>query len=101
MFTVKHIHLTGSEELYEAATVNFVSAEEIKTACQQSTEPRNPKSHVVVNHPNGDVKCLYDGTVFAMNDKGATVSRWDLGASMVPLKYKADVLVDTPRSQRV
>lgn len=81
MFTVKHISISGDEVLYAAEDV----------ACRQCREPSSTavgepwRSVVTIKHRDHPHRDLHNGTVFIMNEAGATVSRWDLGASQVPL----------------
>jgi hypothetical protein len=80
MFTIKHIHLDGSEEIHEAKSVRF-SPSNIERLMTLAGDPNEP-------HPDTlwvDGSPLTGGTAFVMNEAGKTVSRYDLGASNVPL----------------
>jgi hypothetical protein len=75
MFTVKHISLTGSEEIHQSNACRFTPERHQLT----SDQPPNSPATVWI-----DTGPLTGGTVFVMNDAGKTVSRYDLGGSMVP-----------------
>lgn len=86
MFTVKHIGIGGDEALYECfrATYHPPQGTDVQST---KADARTEKPHVVLD-TSEDVhfNTLFNGTVFVMNAEGATVSRWDLGASPVPLR---------------
>jgi hypothetical protein len=84
MLTVKHITIGGDESLHLAREVTFTPSEAAK-----QVKTRSPIECV---HEGGNVTIIREdfvplgfsgGTVFVMNDKGKTVDRYDLGASMV------------------
>ncbi len=85
MFTVKQIDICGSETLYATDFVEYHSAGK-----PTSTDPHEQKPFAEFVSSDGDPVKLYGGTVFVMNASGATVSRWDLGASPVPLRPDVD-----------
>ena len=76
MFTVKHIRLSGEEDLYQSATIRYLPGED------NSTQGFPARLALDLGDP------LTGGTVFVMGDSGKTVARYDLGASMVPLDYQ-------------
>lgn len=84
MFTVKQVTLAGYEFLWETPCVN------LRPAFEQRTSDRPPAlpAAVCLHGPDGPID-ITGGTVFVMNEAGATVSRWDLGASPVRLSAKA------------
>jgi hypothetical protein len=77
MLSVKHITLSGNETIRLASKVEFVN-----TASKQCAPAHDT---LWVHLPDGNLIELEGGTVFVMNDIGKTISRYDLGASMVPL----------------
>jgi hypothetical protein len=82
MLTVKHINMIGTETIITAKRVIFYQPN------QQAPATPNPHSGgmITIVPPVGDVhEDIGDGTVFVMNDAGKTISRYDLGASPVPL----------------
>lgn len=85
MMTIKHISLGGRETIYPAFSVEFrpkgwVPNDEVTAADQPA-----PPSRVLGFTEDRFVVCeIQDGTVFVMNEFGKTVSRYDLGASMIP-----------------
>jgi hypothetical protein len=81
MFTVKHIHLDGSEEIHETEKVRFTPAGSDLSPTTSSA----PDTLWIDSGP------LTGGTLFVMNASGKTVSRYDLGASFVPL-FDADFM---------
>lgn len=90
MMTVKHIALSGRETVWSATEATYwpVDAQQVEDRAAGIKATVHPTLHpyVSVCRPDGDSPRLVDGTVFLMNDKGATVSRWDLGSSPVPLR---------------
>lgn len=98
MLTVKHITLSGAETLYQAYEVSFQPTDaESQVKRRSPIESRHVGGTLHLTKPTMSPGELgtYDfgiqgGTVFVMNDKGATVSRYDLGASEVP--HGADAL---------
>lgn len=79
MLTVKHIRLCGVEDIYETQECRYTPAtnSQVLAAAGQS-QTDTPDTLWV------DAGPLTGGTVFVMNEAGRTVSRYDLGASMVP-----------------
>lgn len=84
MLTVKHISLCGKETIYPAFTVEFRPADS-----KPKQEPPAKNSVVAFTESHYVVAELGDGTVFVMNEHGKTVSRYDIGASMVGPKVDA------------
>jgi len=81
MLTVKQITLSGIEFLWEAVNVQFMPS---IAGATHAADPIPAEVHF--NQPGGgDQIRIGGGTVFVMNDHGKTVSRYDLGASEVPL----------------
>lgn len=87
MFTIKHITLSDQEFLYESEHVRFEPH-----GLQNGTHDRPSDPKVAVGLGTNEVY-LTGGTVFVMNSAGKTVSRYDLGASNVPIV--GDGLADT------
>lgn len=79
MFTVKQISLDGTQALFQTKEVRLWP----KRIATTPGAPDEPQS-VGFWSTDGAWVSLYEGTIFAMNEKGATVSRWDLGPSEVP-----------------
>lgn len=75
MLTVKQIHLSGLETIRLAKQVEY----------EPNGRVTPGQREVWVTLPNGDGEVLAGGTVFVMNDLGKTVTRYDMGASQVPL----------------
>jgi hypothetical protein len=89
MLTVKHITIADQEHLYEALSVSY----EPGGACSTLTGPA--PARLIAYLKDGETH-IQGGTVFVMNENGKTVSRYDLGASSVPIV--GDGLSD-PRSR--
>lgn len=72
MFTIKHIHFDGSEEIIEAESVRFTPG----------TGPSNipPTLWIVALGTVGE-RPLTGGTIFVMNSAGKTVARYDLSGA--------------------
>lgn len=88
MLTVKQITLSGIEFLWEAVNVQFMPAirPDGKVAGPHEGGSGYEPAAVHFNQSGGgDQIKIGGGTVFVMNDHGKTVSRYDLGASEVPL----------------
>lgn len=87
MLTVKHITISGEETIKEATAVRFAPAP------TQAIGPDDISvSYVMYQSPHladGVEIAVSGGTVFVMNSAGKTVSRYDLGASMIPLGIAA------------
>lgn len=86
MFTVKHISLSGIERVNLATEVTFWPQRDPGTSERSISGKEEIRPRVDYTEPHGHSSYHIDGTIFVMNDKGATVSRWDLGASPVPLR---------------
>lgn len=84
MFTVKHIRLCGEEDHYHSESARFApgapswESQDEKTGCSE-TPPTVWLAGKTGQYP------LTGGTVFVMNESGKTISRYDLGASPVPI----------------
>lgn len=76
MFTLKHISIRGEERLYRADSVHF-------TPGVETAHCRSISTFKFIN--DGVEESLAGGTIFAMNENGKTVARYDLGASPVPI----------------
>jgi len=94
MMTVKHITLSGRETVWSAIEATYwpkcaqIPSDDVPsvTECAAPKLSQTIRTYVSVCRPDGDSVRITDGTVFLMNDKGATVSRWDLSGSPVPLR---------------
>ena len=82
MFTVKHIRIGGDEDILEASTVRFSPGFGEVDAVSGSNVPSTVWISI---RDGGDERPLTGGTVFVMNEAGKTVSRYDIGASQVPI----------------
>ena len=80
MLAVKHIQLSGHEEIY---LTNRVSYE--PNFMPTNTAGVSGRPYVWLDGADKPSQQLDGGTVFVMNEMGKTVTRYDLGASMVPL----------------
>lgn len=80
MLTVKHISNVYVETVYEACRVTFDPGWQMAAA---KGDPA-PTERVHINGPDGPSSPLETGTVYVMNDKGATVSKYDLNAGNAP-----------------
>ena len=78
MLTVKHITLSGEEFVYATSHVNFVPAS--AKNCAPAVD-----SLWIYDGADERARELCGGTIFVMNERGSTVARYDIGASMVPL----------------
>lgn len=89
MLTIKHITLSGIENIYQAFDVSFAPAEVPEGQSVRSKHGggtlmfMSPTRHAEGTSVFQQIN-LSGGTVFVMNDHGKTVSRYDLGASDVP-----------------
>lgn len=91
MFTVKQIAIGGDERVWETDHVNFtpegVAMDREVVRAAKAGAPTGTDTRACVDFASaGEHWEIKDGTVFVMNSHGATVSRWDLGASPVPLR---------------
>lgn len=84
MLAVKHIQLSGHEEIYLTNRVSYQPNYVPVNTAGVKGEPC-----VWVDHGDAPSTSIFGGTVFVMNELGKTVSRYDLGASMVPLEQAA------------
>ena len=94
MLTVKHITLSGEEFLYSTTRANFVPAR------AKDCAPAND-SLWIYEGPDESERELRSGTIFVMNERGSTVARYDLGASMVPFGSPIGAEVPDPFPLRV
>lgn len=76
MFTVMHQRSDGSQELFTAVSVQHIPASEMAG--------NSAGVHLLCGPDEGGpgIKCghLKDGTIFVMNDKGATIGQFNLNA---------------------
>jgi hypothetical protein len=82
MFAVKHIQLSGHEEIYLAAKVSFKP----ESGGHNTAGITHVPPCVFLDFDPNRIMRIEGGTVFVMNDIGKTVARYDLGASMVPIE---------------
>lgn len=92
MLTVKHITLSGTEMIIPASRVWFYPSDDQKQSLKAVPQGSGmvtvvPPQSAGLLAPHED---LHGGTVFVMNEHGKTVSRYDLGASMVPMDHRGD-----------
>jgi hypothetical protein len=85
MLSVRHIQLSGHEDIYLTPRVSFQP--EMDNPSQNNAVPTVSKTPTTIwiDCPGGATKALNGGTIFVMNDAGKTIARYDIGASMVPL----------------
>lgn len=76
---------------HKAQTVGYqgVGDEELLPNCTQvirryGTSPANPIHGLYLDFSDGGQIILQAGTVYVMNDRGATVATWDLNVSSEP-----------------
>lgn len=82
MMSVKHISLSGHEQIHSAESLHFTPALESADGTTGSA--------AVLRLNRGEASTeLRGGTAFVMNEQGRTIARYDLGASMVPLRRRA------------
>ena len=88
MMTLKHIELSGHEQIHEVSKVWFnpeaverLEQDNQKTGSGPTPLPRDTLYASIPGEPHPIQ--ISSGTVFVMNQHGKTVSRYDLGASMV------------------
>lgn len=96
MFTIKHIHLDGQEDVLDVAAVRYSPAhgpiagtviwadKPSMDARDIEIQPSTPTT-VWITEAGWAERPLTGGTVFVMNSNGKTVARYDLGASSVPI----------------
>lgn len=84
MLTVKHISIGGEESVHLAREVLFQPSDAAKQVKTRSPIECAHEGGAVMFISEDHIPCaLVGGTVFVMNEKGKTVERYDLGASMV------------------
>lgn len=80
MLVVKHIQLSGHEEVYLGHRVSYEP---------EYTSPNmaglKGQACVWIHQDGNPAQRIDGGTVLVMNDLGKTVTRYDLGVSNVPL----------------
>lgn len=86
MLTIKHISLSGREVHYLGHEVEFMPTQRnAETKTRSPIESAHSGGTVTVLRETRVPIALEGGTVFVMNDLGKTVSRYDLGASDIPI----------------
>ena len=79
---LKHIELSGREKIYPAHHVEFRPAGWTpESGAQESVQ--NADRVLAFTEEHYIVAECFGGTVFVMNENGSTVSRYDLGGSMI------------------
>lgn len=91
MFTIKQISISGEECIFRATAVRYTPGGYRDPSMASGTPPPSATPATVWI----DERPLTGGTVFVMNEAGKTVSRYDLGASPVPLNPTVDGLTAT------
>jgi hypothetical protein len=88
MFTIKHISPRGNEALYAATEVSYTHAPGAERLGRLASEPNGS---VWFKSPTTDglLAELQEGSVYVMNDKGATVAKYDLGGWPAPVGNEA------------
>lgn len=95
MFTIKQITTLGNESLYLATEVGYFPYETSKPVPAPEYAENVPlEARVTYGDLTGQVwyttphdnqyRELIGGTIYVMNDHGATVSKWDLGGWAKP-----------------
>lgn len=98
MLTVKHVEVTGHQNLYPATRVSFqprmLNGQEVDdhVAGKGVSAP-----NVFIDTPKGDTLCLGSwGAFYIMNETGKTVQKWDLGGWFTPEMAGQIVGADRP-----
>lgn len=83
MLTVKHVSENGDELVIQALRISTTK------------NPRGGKQpiQVIVTEPNGHIEHYESGTVYVMNDNGATVSQW-----MIISSEETDKILESARN---
>jgi hypothetical protein len=85
MLTVKHIEVTGHENLYPATRVSYQPR--TKHDAASDTAGEYSAACVFIDTPKGDTVPLGSwGAFYIMNDAGKTVAKYDLGGWDTPPK---------------
>lgn len=90
MFTIKHLTPMGNESLHTAVEVNYAPhVEPIQLPCKDEDVGKYLPSIAALSFLRQFVAgeasiCIMDGLVYVMNDKGATVAKYDLGGWPTP-----------------
>lgn len=82
MFTIRHIHLAGDENIFSVNAMRFSPGTESVGLQNQSGTP--PTLWISDDDHTAEWP-VTGGTVFVMNASGKTVARYDLGASPIPI----------------
>jgi len=78
MLTVKHMEVSGHENIYPAARVSYQPRHQRKA--ETMGEPDTVAACVFIDTPKGDTIPLGSfGTFYVMNEAGKTVAKYDLG----------------------
>lgn len=86
MLTVKHIHLSGREEIVLTRRASYQPEGVPHSTVGNPSEPEDMRCCLIEDF-DGSTTRIFGGTVFVMNDLGKTVSRYDLGASMASMDH--------------
>ena len=90
MLTVRHIHLTGGEEIMLVHSARFAPGRGMEgRPALVNGESATPDTLWVSFAAGQSEEPLTGGTVFVMNDLGKTVAHYDLGGSAVPPSVSA------------
>lgn len=81
MLTVKHIEVTGHENIHPATRVSYQPRMERGRAVEPGVDGSEVSAHCVfIDTPKGDTIALGSfGSVYVMNDAGKTVAKYELG----------------------
>lgn len=77
MLTIKHVAISGDETVRQAMEVRL--AHEPIPQDDQLTSADTHKARVYADLEDNATVQIESGTVYVMNDAGATVSKYDLG----------------------
>lgn len=79
MLTVKHIRFDGAESLDHADRVLYYPSDQADVRDTPTPHAGGAVSLVKFGHAADGEHGYHDGIVYVMNDRGATVARYDLG----------------------
>jgi hypothetical protein len=98
MLTVKHMEITGHENIYPAVRVSYQPRQRADGSAYDAQDPNASSDDIAacvfIDTPKGDTVCLGSwGAFYVMNDAGKTVAKYDLGGWPVPQVKAARGLV--------
>lgn len=102
MLTVKHIDVMGGESVFPAKDVRYTPNKFTMTgvtADGRRTGKVCPDGQIHIDMEDGSIRHLIGGTIYVMNDKGATVAKYDMGGWAAP-QASVEVKIDDPSNWR-